>query len=110
MQEHGPKQSSFTVSKLSTALLSQLISNQSLNYIHLNTLIMKQVKKDHEEDKDLSDIGDEIEAILKVEFPEEDDIVGVKNEETENDANERIKKELKDRFEKDVANLATVTV
>ncbi|XP_047243110.1 adenylate kinase 9 isoform X2 [Girardinichthys multiradiatus] len=65
-------------------------------------------KDDEDEDEDENNIKDEIEAVLEVEFPEEDKLEEMENEETENAAVERIQEEIQDRFEKDATNLVTV--
>ncbi|KAM4529308.1 adenylate kinase 9 [Fundulus diaphanus] len=69
----------------------------------------QQMRKDDESDEDADNIMEEIEAILEVEFPEDDNNEEMENVETENAATERIEEEILERFEKDEINLVTVT-
>ncbi|KAM4713125.1 adenylate kinase 9 [Anableps anableps] len=75
---------------------------------HESTLTFRdQMKKDDEEDE-YSNNMEEIEAMLQMEFPE-NNFEDLENEETEDVATERLEEEIQDRFEKDAATLFAVT-
>lgn len=65
---------------------------------------------DDEEDDDAHSIEDQIEEILRAEFPSEDDNEEREDEETEDAATERLEREIEERFGTDENNLVTVTV
>ncbi|XP_037541400.1 adenylate kinase 9 [Nematolebias whitei] len=66
-------------------------------------------KDDDEEGDDAHSIEDQIEEILREEFPSEDDDEEREDEETEEAATERLETEIEERFGTDEKNLVTVT-
>ncbi|XP_068199434.1 adenylate kinase 9 [Antennarius striatus] len=93
-----------SVAKRRAELMAELVAQTTKTKV-----ICDELEENNEEDDAAGSIEDEIEEVLKEEFPSEEDNKDSENEESEEVASERLQNEIEERFLTDESGLIHVT-